>query len=106
MSYNLACAELEDIPDSNIEELSQSQSVVSDPDLDFVPPSSSSLNDLTGSSNSDGTQSDNNQVCGHIFRHYLFPLSRVVPIQVSVIIRCNAEARYRNRYRHSAEAIY
>ena len=68
MSYNLACAELEDIPDSNIEELSQSQSVVSDPDSDFVPPSSSSFDDLTGSSNSDGTQSDNNQVCGHIVK--------------------------------------
>ena len=63
MSYNLACAELEDISDSNFEELSQSQSVVSDPDPDFVPPSSSSFEDLTGSSKSDGTQSDSNQVC-------------------------------------------
>ena len=63
MSYNLACAELEDISDSNFEELSQSQSVVSDPDSDFVPPSSSSIEDLTDSSKSDGTQSDSNQVC-------------------------------------------
>ena len=68
MSYNPAYAELEDIPDYNVEELSQSQSVVSDPDSDFVPPSSSSFGDLTGSSKSDGTQSDNNQVCGHIVK--------------------------------------
>ena len=63
MSYNLACAELEDISDSNFEELSQSQSVLSDPDPDFVPSSSSSFEDLTGSSKSDGTQSESNQVC-------------------------------------------
>ena len=60
MSYNQACA-TEDIPDSDIRELSQSQSEVSDSDSDFVTPSSSSSDDLTGRSNSDGTQSDNSQ---------------------------------------------
>ena len=67
MSYNLACA-TEDIPDSDIRELSQSQSEVSDSDSDFVTPSSSSSDDLTGRSNSDGTQSDNSQVCDRIVK--------------------------------------
>ena len=58
MSYNLtSAAGLEDIPDSDIEELSQSQSVRSDSDPDYVPPPSSSADELSGSAQSDNEES-------------------------------------------------
>ena len=57
MSYNLTnVAELKDIPESDMEQLSQSQSVKSDSDPDYVPPSSSSADELSGSGQSENSQ--------------------------------------------------
>ena len=57
MSYNLtSVAELKDISDSDMVQLSQSQSVKSDSDPDYVPPSSSSADELSASDQSDNSQ--------------------------------------------------
>ena len=57
MSYNLtSVTELKDIPESDMEKLSQSQSVKSDSDPDYVPPSSSSADELSASGQSDNSQ--------------------------------------------------
>ena len=57
MSHNLIIiSELKDIPESDMKQLSQSQSEKSDSDPDYVPPTSSSAEELSGSGQSENSQ--------------------------------------------------